>query len=151
MQRKIPDDAFDYYVGLGVNRSYEKVAAKYGTSKRGVVKHASREGWSQRLAKIERDAREKGDQKLTETLGEMRNRHLTTLRAMNARVINALREYPLSTGMEAMKSAELVIKLERLIVGEASERTELSVEEVTKREIGRWLEPPNNSNADQND
>ena len=40
-----------------------------------------------------------------------------------------------------MKAAEMVIKLERLVAGEASERTAISVEEVTKRELDRWIVP----------
>ncbi len=41
-----------------------------------------------------------------------------------------------------MRAAELAIKLERLIVGEPSERTEMNIEEITKRELEHWLVPP---------
>ncbi len=139
MNGKIPPDAFEYYVALGPGRSYRTVADRYGVTKRAVTKHAAREGWTSRLEKIEQEAREKSDGKLVEVLGEMRDRHLKTVRAMNARALTALKQYPLSSGMEAMRAAELAIKLERLIVGEPSERTELTVEEVTKRELARWL------------
>ncbi len=136
---RIPPEAFDFYVGLAQERSYRQVADHYGVSKRAITKLAVREDWAARLQKIESQARERSDAKLTETVGEMRTRHLTLLKAMSARVVTALREFPLNSGMEAMRAAEMVIKLERLISGEPSERTELTVEEVTKREMERWL------------
>lgn len=142
MTAKIPDDAFSYYVSLGVARSYRAVAERYGVSKRAVTKRAVNEQWAERLQKIEDEARERSDARLVDTVEEMRSRHLKTLRAMHARVISALQKYPLNSGMEAMKAAEMVIKMERLIAGEASERTALSIEEVTRRELGSWLTIP---------
>ena len=136
---RIPPEAFDCYVGLGPARSYRQVADRYGVSKRAITKLAVREDWAARLQKIERQARERSDAKLTETVEEMRTRHLTLLKAMSSRVVTALREFPLNSGMEAMRAAEMVIKLERLITGEPSERTELTVEEVTKRELDHWF------------
>jgi len=137
--KRIPPDAFDFYVGLGSERSYRLVAEQFGVSKRAVTKLAAREHWAERLVNIESEARERSDAKLVETVEEMRSRHLKMARAMGARVISALREYPLGSGMEAMRGAEMVIKLERLIVGEPSDRTAVTVEEVTKRELASWL------------
>ena len=137
--KRIPPDAFDFYVSLGPERSYQLVADHFSVSKRAVTKLAVREDWAQRLLKIEIEARERSDAKLVETVEEMRSRHLKMVRAMGARVITALREFPLGTGMEAMRGAEMVIKLERLIAGEPSDRTALTVEEVTKRELATWL------------
>ncbi len=140
MQRKIGADAFEYYVSLGPSRSYSAVAERYGVSKRAVTKLAAREDWSERLYRIEHEAREKTDAKLVDDLGEMRERHIKTLKAMHARALNALKQFPLNSGMEAIKAAETVIKLERLVMGEVSERTELSVEETTRREMANWIE-----------
>ena len=140
MRNRIPSDAFDFYVGLGVDRSYQTVADHFGVTKRAITKVASREEWSTRLRKIEKDAREEGDKKLGETMEDIRGRHLRTLKAMHARSLTALKQYPLTSGMEAMRAAEMVIKLERLITGEATSRSELSIEEVTRREIQSFLE-----------
>ena len=147
MARRVPQDAFDYYVSLGAERSYQAVADHNGVTKRAITKVAAREGWAKRLEKIEREARESSDRKLAETIEETRSRHLRTLRAMNARAISALQQYPLSSGMEAMRAAEMVIKLERLIIGEPSERTELSIEEVTRREMQTLLEVADDDDA----
>jgi hypothetical protein len=130
--RKIPEDAFEYYVALGPTRSHQAVAQRYGVSKRAVSKCAVREEWSQRLAQIEKSSRDRSDERIGSALDEMRERHLKTLRAMNVRALAALKEYPLESGMEAMRAAEMVIKLERLVTGEATDRTAL---EGVEREI----------------
>ncbi len=41
MRGKIPPDAFQYYLGRGAERSYQKVADHYGASKRAVTKVAT--------------------------------------------------------------------------------------------------------------
>jgi hypothetical protein len=137
--RRVPDDAFDKYVALGSCRSYQALADHLGVDKRTIVRRAAKEQWAERLAKIQQESRDAADKRIAETLSEMKDRHLKLLRAMGVRVANALREYPITSGMEAIRAADLVIKLERLIAGEASERTELSVEEVTRREINELL------------
>ncbi len=139
MNRKIPPGAYDCYVGNGANRGYQAVADKYGVSKRAVTGCAAREDWGSRLQKVEHEAREHGDKKLTETLQEMRNRHLVTVRAMQTRALSALQKYPLATGMEAMRAAEMAIKLERLVAGESTENSAISVEEIIKREYEEWM------------
>jgi hypothetical protein len=136
---KIPADAFDFYVSLGPGRSYRAVASRYGVGKRAVTKHAATENWIGRLAKIEEEVREKSEKKLVETLEEMRTRHLQMVRAMQARALVALKSFPLTSGMEAIKAGELSIKLERLLAGEASERTAINIEAITRREIETLL------------
>jgi hypothetical protein len=135
VSRKIPPEAFSFYVGLGHERSYQAVADHFGISKRAVTDLAGRESWTARLEKIEMEAREKSDEKLAESVAETRTRHVKMIRAMQARALSALKQYPLTSGMDAIRAAEMTIKLERLVLGEASERTEVSVEEVTRREI----------------
>lgn len=139
MNGRIGEDAFEFYVSLGPARSHEAVAQRYDVSRRAVSKRATKDEWTPRLDKIEQEARALSDKRLAETLGDIRGRHLTTLKAMHARALTALKQFPLTSGMEAMKAAEMVIKLERLVAGEASERTAISVEEVTKRELDRWV------------
>jgi hypothetical protein len=110
-----------------------------------VVKAAGRERWAERLAEVEKAARAQADKKLAEGRAEVLMRHRRMLQAMAARAIKAISEYPLTSGMEGMRAAEIVIKLERLVAGEASERTEHTVASVTRQEIDRLVaveEPP---------
>ena len=139
MTRKIPEDAFERYVGMGAQRSFKGLAQELGVTKRAVTKCAAREQWTERLEKIERDARARSDQKITETMEQMRERHLATLKAMHTRALVALKTYPLTSGMDAVRAAEMAIKLERLVAGEPSERSAVSIEELTKQEIRELL------------
>lgn len=140
MIRRIPPDAFEYYISLGEDRSYQKVADHFEFTKRAIQNCAHRENWPRRLEQIERESRERTDKRLGETLDDIRERHLKTLRAMNARALEALKTYPISSGMDAIRAAEAAIKLERLIVGEPTDRNAVSVEEVIKREFSRWID-----------
>ena len=139
MSQRIPADAFDFYVGLGPTRSYQAVADRYGVSKRAVVKHATREKWAERLREIQESARTEGDKKIATELGDMHERHVKMLKAMAGRALVGMKEFPLRSGMEAIRAAELVIKLERIIHGEPTEPGEESIEAITRREIQTLL------------
>lgn len=139
MTNRIPDDAFERYVAMGAQRSFKGLANQLGVTKRAVTKCAAREKWVERMTKIEAEARKRSDEKITETLEQMRDRHLLTLKAMHARALTALKQYPLTNGMDAMRAAEIAIKLERLVAGESTARSELTVEEVCRREHAEWL------------
>jgi len=136
---KIPPDAFEYYVSLGLQRSYQAVADRYGASKRAVTKKAATEKWAERLVKIERAARERIDNKMTESLEAVNTRHLQTLRLIQAKALQALQVMPLDSGMDAVRALDTAIRQERVILGEPGERSAVSVEEVIKREYERWM------------
>jgi hypothetical protein len=70
---------------------------------------------------------------------QMRDRHLATLKAMHARALSGLVQYPLTNGMDAMRAAEMAIKLERLVAGERGEGSVREVEAIIRREQERWL------------
>lgn len=139
MSARIPDEAFDFYLALGPDRTYEAVAEHFGASLGGIKKAALRESWQARLAEIEDEVQARLDQRFADEVDEMRGRHLKTVRAMMGRALKGLQQYPLASGMEAIRAAELAIKLERLIMGEASERTAVTAEETVRREMSRWL------------
>jgi hypothetical protein len=139
MTDRIPPDAFEFYVALGPARSHRAVAQHFSVSKRTITKVAVREKWAERLEAIESDARENSDKRLAESMEEMRVRHVKTVRAIHSRALTALQQFPLTSGMDAIRAAELAIKLERLVVGEPTERTALTIEEITRREINELL------------
>jgi hypothetical protein len=139
MTSKIPADAFDYYVSQGEQRSYQATADHFGVSKCAVAKRAKREDWAGRLASIESNARAISDRKLTESIADMQERHLKMAKAMGARALTALRDYPIEDGMDAVRAAELVIKLERMLAGDTAKRNERSIEEITRHEIRTLL------------
>jgi hypothetical protein len=139
MVAKLPADAFQFYVTLGPGRSYQKVAEHFGTSKRTVTKHAVQENWATRLLEAEAEARERSEAKAVETLEAMNERHLKIARALQAKAVKALQELPLDTARDIIKALELGLRQERLVRGEPTDRNALTLEEITKREMTRWL------------
>lgn len=51
-RNRLPPEAFEFYVGLGAQRSYQAVAKHYGVSKRSVSKLATKERWQERFESI---------------------------------------------------------------------------------------------------
>ena len=149
MNRKIPEDAFGYYLSLGAGRSYEAVAQKYKVSKKAVTNAAAREEWQKRIEKIEREARERTDQQAVETLEQTNARHLKVLRFIQNKAIETLKSMPIGTAMEAVRAYSLTLEKERLIIGEPSGRTQVSIEEITRREIQELLVVEGNSGHDR--
>jgi hypothetical protein len=139
--RKIPPDAFDFYFSLGPDRSYEKVAARYRVTKRAITKVAVRERWQERLEQVEAEARAKSDQKKIVTLEESKERHLKALRLVLAKGIDALRQMQFNTPMDAARAIGLAVREIRVELGEPSDRTAVSIEDIIKREYERWMVP----------
>lgn len=139
MSGRIPADAFQYYVGLGPNRSYQAVAQHFGVTKRAVTKRAGKEGWSSRLEAIERKARAKNDEQLVDVVAEMNERHLKTLKVIQGKALEALRAMPLTRAFEAVRALDMAIRSERVIHGEPTERTSSTLEDLIKGEYTRWM------------
>ena len=139
MKRKLPGEAFDFYVGLGVGRSYQAVADHFSVSKGAVTALAKRDAWQDRLAKIEAEARSKSNQKAVETLEQVNDRHLRIARSLQAKALEALRNLSLEDARDVIRALDLGVKQERLILGEPTDRQAQTVEEIVERESKRWL------------
>jgi hypothetical protein len=139
VNKRLPPDAFGYYVALGPARSHQAVADKYDVHKRTVVRTADRENWTDRLATVEQEARDTADKHLAKDLAEQTLRHRKMLTAMASRAARALQEFPLTSGMEGIKAAAVVIKLERLLSGEPTERTSVDLEQLVRREYQQLM------------
>lgn len=137
--RRIPADAFAFYASLGPDRSYEAVATHFGVSKRGIAKLALREDWQGQIARAEREARERGHQKLVESLEEMNERHLKTLKAIQARALEALRNTAMVDPTKAALALVKALQMERVVRGEPADKAELSVIEMVRVESERLL------------
>lgn len=138
---KIPPDAFQYYVSLGHARSYAAVAEKYHVTKRAVTKLAARENWQARIHEIESKARRASEAKAVESLEQMNDRHLKSLRVVQGKALETLRSMPLQTAMEAVRALDLAIRQERVVRGEAGDRTATTIEEKIREEYENWLVP----------
>ncbi len=137
--KRLSPDAFSYYVELGPTRSYEAVANNYGVSKQTVVSRAAKEGWQDRLREAEAKAREAANRKAVDTLQEVKDRQLQEARILERRALEALKALPPEKAAKAASMLQIAWRHELLLLGEPTERAELSVEEVTKREIQTLL------------
>lgn len=147
MNRKLPADAYAYYLSLGVERSYSKVAERFGVSKRAVLDAAKTERWQERVQDAEDKGRDKATEAYVESIQQMNERHLKVMRFILARSIDGMQKLPIATFAEAARAATVAIDRERLIRGEPTERTE-NVEAIIKREYERWLKPVGGGEAD---
>lgn len=122
MAKKLPSDAFAYYLSLGVGRSHEAVGAKYGVTKRTVTRRAAKECWAKRVEEAERKGQRKAEAKATESIAAMHERHIMMLRAVQTRALRAVQDHPLTSGIQGMRMVEMAIKMERLIRAEPNEQ-----------------------------
>jgi len=151
MGTRIPQDAFTYYISLGAERSYRAVAEKFGVTKQGVAKLATREQWQERVHELDSQAKKNASDKALESLDAMNERHLKTLKVTYAKALETLKAMPLTTAMEAVRTIDLAIRLERTIRGEPTERSQVNIEEVIRREYERWMGPNNHTDEIEDD
>ncbi len=147
MRKKLPDSALQYYIGLRAERSYQAVADHYGVSKRAVTKRATKDRWQERAFAFDEKLREQTERNLLESMEDMDNRHLRTLRAIQGKALESLKSTPIKSAMDAVRALDLAIKQERLIRGQPTDRTEISLEQTIRAEYERWMEP-NGENED---
>jgi hypothetical protein len=147
VSNSIPADAFDRYLAMGAERSYALLAEELGVSKQAVTKRAKTERWQERIDGIESEARERTDKKAVETIEQLNDRWLKMWSVVERRALEGLRNTPMATAMDCVRSLDLAHKNTRLIRGEPTERT--SIEEVVKREHARWLRPVADEDSDE--
>src|SRR5258705_6967643 len=121
--RKIPSNAFEHYVALGDERSYQSIADQFKVSKRSVVKRAIAEGWQTRLTQITTTARKETDKKLASAITQMNERHARVLQAVLTKALDALRLMPIGSGADAVRAIDIVLRHERTLYAEPIEKT----------------------------
>jgi len=152
VKSRIPPEAFEHYVGLGPTRSYEALAKKYGVSKTAIVKRATREDWQARLLRVEREAKQRGEERAVESIEAMNARHLHIVRVIQGKALEALKLMSLDSAIDAVRALDLSVRQERLIRGEPSERTEVSTESILRREFESWMrESPSGEDGETED
>jgi len=141
MVRKLPPEAFDYYVNLGSSRSYAEVARKYNCAKKSVTKKAVKERWQERVQEIEAKARESAEAKAADSLENLNTRHLRTLRFIEAKAIEALKSMPLRSAIDAVRALGIAIRQERELMGyeDSDEAQAARFERVKKKSMTTGL------------
>ena len=137
--RKIPQDALAYYVSMGPDRSYQKVAEHYGVTKRAIVNVAKRDRWQAQVEELEHTAREDAREKMRATIEATYEQHMKALRLVFGKGVEALKAMAIDTPADAMKAIQLAIREMRVALGEPTDRTAVSVEDTIRREYERWM------------
>lgn len=143
---RIPSTAFEDYLQMGDERSYRLLAERYGCAKRSVVARAARERWQERLQQIQAQARDAALVKFGEDEATVRERHLKTSRAIQARALETLRTKPFDSASEATKALLLAQREERELLhlgpnanakhhGAPTLQIERKIREVSERRI----------------
>jgi predicted DNA-binding protein YlxM (UPF0122 family) len=138
MERKIPPEAFDFYLSLGVKRSYQAVAEHFNVSKSAVVGCAKREEWQKRVAQIDAKARAATDTKAVQSREELIDHHLKLWQAVERRSLEALRAFPLSSAIDAVRALNMATRNTMLLRGEPTDRVE-NLESMIRTAHERWL------------
>lgn len=126
MNRKLPSEAFEFYFALGVKRSYQAVAEKFGVSKKTVVAHALKDGWQKRISEREQKAQAQTEKKAVESIADMNDKHLKMLEVIQSRALHAIKQMPLETGYQAVRALVAAISQERVVRGEPGERIDIA-------------------------
>ena len=114
------------YAQMGRTRSMRKLAEEAGVSL-STVSHASkRDGWMERIKKWDQEALDRVGEEVIDELADMNRRHLEDLRSVRDLAFEIL-EKDNPTANECLKAIFDSIKLERLVRGEATERTDSPV------------------------
>ena len=123
-------DAFEFYYSLGDSRSLPQVAQRFTVSERSVKKWSRVFGWQDRVA--ERDAKnaEKLAKKTDTTIVAQKAKYLQVVRAAIVGLVEAHTDratgklvFPCGKGGPAA-DYERLVKLDLLLSGEATERTD---------------------------
>ena len=61
---------------------------------------------------------------------------------MQHKALEVLQRAPLERTIDGIKTLDLVIRQERVVRGEPSEHTAVTIEDAIKREYERWMTPP---------
>ena len=147
--RKLPQEAFEYYLELGMDRSYQSVADHFGVSKVAVVNRGKKERWQDRLRNLERRSRERSEHKALDDMDAVRQRQLKAARYVQTRALEAMRTLPAEKAARLASALSVGWKHELLLLGEPTER-QSNVEEIIRREYEEWMSPEEDDGAEGN-
>lgn len=112
---RLPPTAFAYYLGLGPERSYQKVAEYYGVSRQAVAKRGRKENWRKQISIHDEQERQRANQEASDNLAEMNDRHLKTSQVIQKKALESLRATNTMRPKEAAMVLVAGMKIERVV------------------------------------
>jgi hypothetical protein len=147
--KKLPDDAYAYYLALGPRRSHQAVADHFGVDKKTVTNRAVKENWRQKIEDHERAERERLERKAAESVEAMNDRHLRVISYIQAKGLETLKSMPLDSAIDAVRAITIAIDKERVIRGEPAQRTTIDIERKIRDEHERWEAPEEHAKPEE--
>ena len=135
MKTKIPPDAFAFYLGLGLSRTYQAVAERYSVSKRAIATRAKKEKWQERLSEEELAVRKRAEKKAVDSIETVNEQHLKVMRYIQGKSIEALKTMQIENAMDAVKAYALALDKERQLRGGTGDQTLAVVIQTTRDEV----------------
>lgn len=132
-------EAFTYFCSLGGSRTYAKVAEQYGVSDRTVEKWGADGNWQRRAREWDKIQIEQERELLAEEVRKVAKEQLSMAKFIRHKAFHDLKTLDFEDANGAVKAIEMAMKQERLILGEPSERAEVSVKEEIQQAYDRWL------------
>jgi hypothetical protein len=130
--RKLPHDAYSYYLSLGVGRSYTQVAKHFGVIKGTVTERAVKENWQEKIKAAEQEAQAAAEKKAQESIHEMNERHLKTAQFVQRKALEDMRSRPFTSSIDASRALFMGMEKERLVRDLPTQR--LDIAEVIKHQ-----------------
>lgn len=127
---------------MGPTRSYRRLAEKHGVGVRTVEEAARAGDWAKRTELVDVRASEAAIKAAERSVEEIKAAILKDCAKIREKAIGALEDQDFDGAKEATDALLAIGKQELLVIGEATERTEMGVQAIIRREYEDWLEPP---------
>jgi hypothetical protein len=131
------DAAFAFFLALGFERSFGKVARQFGVSDTTIRKWAHLEGWEAKAAAADRTAAQKVESQAVRSLTE---RQADTIRVAEKLRAIVLDDNAVIDAVTAVRTAHLYAKLEQLFEGQPTEITMESAQSWMREVHNRLVE-----------
>lgn len=109
-------EAFEFYYGLGQERSLAKVATQYGVSEQAVADWSGSFGWQARIVEREAHVAAQLSERVARQEVDRRAQNLKILDALKAKFVQKLRMNEIK--IESVRDIEVILRLEAEILAE---------------------------------
>lgn len=131
-------DAFEFYYALGEKRSYKQVAERFGTSKTTVYNWANRYNWAERIEQRDIEIARQLEQKTNTTITNEKARYRTIIKRAIHQFAKKLDQGDVD--ISSVNDLDKLIKLDLLLMGEPTERTDGKVNNQYEYDIKQQIE-----------
>ena len=119
-------EAFEYYYGMGADRSYNAVSIKFNVSKGTIANWGKKFNWPERVEQRDIENARELEKKTNNTIVNEKANYRKIIKDAIATFVNNLKDNKIDVGN--IQDLERLIKLDLLLMGEATERGKIEIE-----------------------